>query len=185
MGSMGGAKMPRCGPPIAPRRGGRPWALALAAGLGALGGCHPEPAPVEQPMTFNHAVHAEQDLTCLDCHNQADKGRHAATLTIDGCMKCHAEAKDDENPAIQTIRDLRARDQEIPWRWVNRLPGHVYFSHEAHVKYGEMSCQDCHGKVETTTEAFTASQIDHLTMSACIACHEERSVDTDCAACHQ
>lgn len=177
-----------------PARGGRPFAgsaalalsLSLALlGVGGLGGCKGETAPVTQPMAFNHAIHIKQDLTCLDCHNQADKGPHATTLTIDGCMKCHAEVKEGEDASIQAIRDTHAKGEEIRWKWVNRLVGHVYFSHEAHVKYGEMQCQDCHGKVEETTTAFTTSQVENLTMDACITCHQEREVETDCGSCHK
>lgn len=176
------------GPGATGARAGRQvfWGLGLAALLAGGCGAVPQetPAPT-QPMPFNHAVHVEEDLACLDCHNQADKGPYAATVTIDGCMKCHAEAKEDEKPVLTQLRELHAGGREIAWRWVNRLPGHVYFPHEPHVVYGEVPCQECHGAVEKATEAFTTSQVEHLTMAKCIACHEERQVVTDCVACHK
>ena len=165
------------------RFGRRALLLLLTASVGA---CKPgAQEAVEQPLKFSHARHAKEDLTCLDCHLDAEKGPWASTLGIDGCMKCHKEVKEDEPEAVAKVREYYEKKQEIPWVQVNHLVGHVYFSHEAHVKWGEMECKDCHGDIASTTEPLTTSQVEDLSMEACMACHEERGANNDCIACHK
>ena len=73
-----------------------------------------EPA---QPIAFSHRLHAgELEMSCLSCHGDAEKGRHAGIPTATVCMSCHrlitaplrdfqAEAKlaKEENRAPRTI----------------------------------------------------------------------------------
>jgi c(7)-type cytochrome triheme protein len=99
-------------------------------------------------------------------------------------MLCHNEPK-GTHPDEPRIRELAAAGREIPWVRVNRLPGHVYFSHEAHVTYAAMDCSECHGPMKQESAPITTSQIGALTMGRCVACHRSRGVRDDCSVCHK
>jgi hypothetical protein len=96
-----------------------------------------------QPLAFNHALHAEQDLGCLDCHTEADKGTYATLPRVKTCLLCHSEPQ-GEHPDEPKVRAFAEDPGAIPWVQVNRVAGHVYFSHEAHVRWGGMECAECH-----------------------------------------
>jgi c(7)-type cytochrome triheme protein len=100
------------------------------------------------------------------------------------CLLCHAETE-DEHSVDATIRAYADELGGIPWVQVNRVPGHVYFSHEAHVTYAKMECDTCHGDVAALTAPPTESRIDALTMARCMKCHDERGATNDCMACHK
>jgi menaquinone reductase, multiheme cytochrome c subunit len=140
--------------------------------------------PVVQPLFFSHQRHIAEGMNCVDCHRQADKGTHATLPPVKACLLCHAEAK-GEHPDEPKIREYAERQEEIPWARVNRLPGHVYFSHVAHVGYAQMECATCHGEMKELQAPVTMSQIRHLDMRACMNCHEEKGASNDCLRCHK
>lgn len=150
------------------------WAMAQALG----------PPPVVQPMAFNHKRHLQEEIACKDCHKQVEEGAHATIASIKACLLCHEESKGN-HPDEPKVREYAKDGREIPWAQANRLVGHVYFSHAAHTAYAKMDCRECHGEMKDATEAVTRSQIDHLTMSRCMACHEEKGVSNDCLMCHK
>ena len=141
------------------------------------------PVPVVQPIRFNHKVHLKEEVTCADCHASAEDKAIATVAPLKACMECHAEAlgKDTEEPKVQEYDE---KGKEIPWVQVNRLPGHVYFSHRAHIKLGKMECKDCHGDItkQETPSLFPTIKLD---MDKCIACHKEKRVRNDCLTCHK
>ena len=139
---------------------------------------------VAQPIAFDHARHTEEGLACLDCHARAQSSPYAGVPLVKACMLCHAEPQ-GENPEEPKVREYAERGEPIPWVRVNRLPGHVYFSHEAHVRWGEMECAECHGDVASSTQPLVRSQIEHLTMERCMSCHSEQGASNDCLACHK
>lgn len=142
------------------------------------------PRPVVQPIAFDHKRHLQEDIDCKGCHKQVEEGAHATLPSIKACLLCHQEAK-GKHPDEPKVREYAKDGREIPWAQANRLVGHVYFSHAAHVKYAKLDCRDCHGDMKEATEAVTRSQVDHLTMSRCMACHEEKGVRNDCLVCHK
>lgn len=161
--------------------------LILAVGAGAAFLLlRPRSEPVTQPIKFNHKVHLDPkvDLTCAKCHTQVENGPHATMPTIKQCLMCHKEPQ-GESAEEAKIREYAKEGREIPWQQANRVVGHVYFSHAAHVKYGKMKCEECHGNTADRTEPVTESQIDHLTMAKCMQCHEEKKVSNDCLICHK
>ena len=141
-------------------------------------------AAVKQPIAFNHRIHVEQDMACTDCHTQAEKGSYATLPRIKACLLCHEEAQ-GENPEEPKVREYAEAGHEIPWIQINRLPGHVSFSHEAHVNYAAISCQVCHGPMELRESPVTEPNIEHLDMNRCVACHEEQGASIDCLRCHK
>jgi hypothetical protein len=100
------------------------------------------------------------------------------------CRLCHEEAKGDSADE-KKVREYLEKQEEIPWVQVNRMPGHVYFSHAMHVKIGKMECSACHGDMAHATEPVTVSQVEKLGMRTCMQCHTERGASNDCLACHK
>lgn len=168
---------------------------------------------VRQPIEFNHAVHAAEDISCDDCHPKADEGPYATFPSLKQCLLCHKQAQPEEgeegeepeeptqpaegeaakDPAAaaryrEVARKLAEFDElgeGVPWVQVNRVVGHVYFSHVAHVRFGEMKCEECHGDMATATKPPERSQVEHLSMRRCMDCHDERGASNDCLACHK
>lgn len=78
----------------------------------------------------------------------------------------------------------------IEWVRIHNLPDFAYFDHRAHVAAG-VSCQTCHGPVETMERV---RQVSDLSMGWCVNCHRGANqagiagrpvnASIDCAACH-
>jgi len=139
---------------------------------------------IVQPMHFSHATHQAEDMACIDCHIRSEEGPYATTPGLRTCLLCHEEAQ-GEHPDEPLVREYAERDEPIPWVQVNRVVGHVYFSHAPHIVRGEMDCADCHGDMTELDEPVVESQIEWLTMDACMDCHFEREVSNDCLLCHK
>ena len=170
--------------------------LVFAAAWGLLG-LSGEPA-VKQPIQFPHKTHVELNLQCTSCHEQAETDAVAGRPATAFCLSCHSggEGKGEE----KKIQAFGEGGREIPWRRVWRLPPHVFFSHQTHVAGAKVTCQTCHGPMETLDRP-PARPLKKLTMSDCIGCHEKwqrpgetatqpvrvaaRRPSTDCNACHR
>ena len=139
---------------------------------------------IQQPIAFDHAVHSQQGMACVDCHRQAEQGVHATFPPLKACMLCHVEPQ-GEHPDEPLVRDYADRGDAIPWIQVNRLPGHVFFSHRAHVTRAGMDCAECHGDMSVVSAPVGLPQIEHLDMASCVQCHEQRSARSDCIDCHK
>lgn len=151
--------------------------------LGSLG-VTPKGAE-KQPLAFNHKAHIEaEDMECLDCHLFADKGPHATLPRLKNCADCHSEPQ-GEHPDEAKVREYMEAAKEINWVTVNRLPGHVYFSHRPHVVNAKMQCWDCHGDLRKVSRAVTRPDIHHLTMAKCMECHWEKKAANECSTCHK
>ncbi|MBI4602242.1 MAG: cytochrome c3 family protein [Planctomycetes bacterium] len=142
------------------------------------------PRPVTQPIAFSHKRHLEEEITCKDCHKYAEDGRYATLPPTKACLLCHEEEQ-GKHPDEPKVREHAKDGGEIPWAQVNRLVGHVYFSHAAHVKHAGMDCAECHGDMREMTEPVTLPQIGHLDMDRCMSCHEAKGASNDCVACHK
>lgn len=91
---------------------------------------------------------------------------------------------DDLKPSAERVA------RPIEWVRIHSLPDFAYFDHRAHVSAG-VSCQTCHGPVETMERV---RQVSDLSMGWCVNCHRDvnRSgvagkpvrASIDCAACH-
>lgn len=148
---------------------------------GVMGG---EGDEIVQPLAFNHKLHMEQDVTCVECHLRAADGAIATLPPTRICMLCHEEPQ-GESPEEPRVREFAELGDYIPWIVVNKSVGHVYFSHEAHVTWGAMECNECHGDMGEETVPLVASQVEFLTMEACMDCHFERGASNDCLVCHK
>jgi hypothetical protein len=132
----------------------------------------------EQPIKFNHKLHAGQyGIQCQYCHTGVDKAKNASIPSLSTCMNCHNYIK--SGPQYGTTEIAKIEDHyknNIPVKWVriHNLPDHVFFSHMQHVNAGKLTCENCHGKVQ---EMERVQQVATLEMGWCINCHRETKVD--------
>ena len=168
---------------------------AVAAGALALAGCGREAPAPRQPIAFNHRIHAgDNRVGCTSCHAYAERSPVAGIPSMARCQGCHKFVKEDkDSPAVTAeIKALLQKLEEgtaVEWARVHRLPDHVYFTHERHVRAG-VRCQECHGEVERMEAVRQASP---LTMGWCLECHRRKQAEkpaerahlTDCWTCHK
>jgi hypothetical protein len=135
-----------------------------------------------QPIAYSHKLHAgELKIDCQFCHSNVSRGKHAGIPPMETCLGCHKQVATDK-PEIQKLLAIAEKGSYedngvtkdggvVHWNRVHRLPDHVYFSHEWHVK-GGVACQTCHGPVE---EMVTMRQYSDLTMGWCLDCHRKNN----------
>lgn len=162
--------------------------------IGVYGGDEVPHYKPEQPILFNHTLHAGKAdkgnlaINCQYCHSSAEKSKHAGIPSTNVCMNCHKAVNVGRTEAgtkeIQKIYAHAGWDpekgaytgKEDPVRWVkvHNLPDHAFFSHATHVAVGKLECQECHGPIDT--EMDVAEQWAPLTMGWCLQCHNEKEV---------
>ena len=167
------------------------WLINLAILVAALAGAAvfiralPAQEQIVQPIAFNHEDHVKgEEMDCTDCH-AADESSRAGFADIRSCYECHKEVQGDEDTELQqAVREYGKARREIPWVQVTHNPGHVYFSHRAHVAFGGMKCEDCHGDMGARTTPPTTPDRGLKSMDRCISCHRERNASLECISCH-
>ncbi len=127
-------------------------------------GLVPENYNPEQPIEFNHSIHAgTNEIDCQYCHNSASKSKSAGIPTVNVCMNCHKGIQEgtDEKGTREIAKihaaagydvDKRAytgKTEPVKWVKVHNMPDHVYFNHAQHVTVGKIECENCHGDVKT------------------------------------
>jgi len=137
------------------------------------------PAPLAQPIAFNHATHAP--VGCVVCHRGAATASRAGIPQADVCARCHATPARGVSDAAWS--DVTA-GKRIAWLRVNRLPDHVAFSHRRHTGSGQLACASCHGDMQARTTPPGRAQT-RLVMTTCLACHKREGANEDCAGCHR
>ncbi len=163
-----------------------------------------------QPIAFPHTVHvAENNIQCEFCHRNVTKGEAATVPAVETCLFCHKDIDGGTVAAQEEINKVRTAfdtDTPIDWARVHRLPDHVRFIHEAHIRYftdetigvkyginGEelsespdvaQTCTICHGDV-ANKEVVQPKTGQSLKMGTCVDCHRVNSIPTDCTVCHK
>jgi len=137
---------------------------------------------VEQPIAFNHKIHAENDLECLDCHPYYEEHAASGKPSIEICSGCHEEPLGESKEEKKVIEHVES-GKEIAWQRLYRVPEDVYFSHRRHVAIGKLECSTCHGIIGQSTKP--PSKPVKISMKKCMKCHEEKEVNNDCIACHR
>ena len=179
----------------------------------------------DQPIPFPHTVHAGpveeggHEIQCEFCHRNVTTGAAATVPAVEVCVICHKQvnggnavsaevAEPDTLVNIQRVLDKHADGRPIDWERVHRMPDHVRFVHEAHIRFltqGEErtvtlpvgderpmqlpvsvpeACSVCHGDVAAMTEV-QPQEGQSLKMGTCLDCHRENAVSTDCTVCHK
>ena len=168
------------------------WIFALLLALGAVwflvwfrGAFDDKGYAPLQPIAFSHQHHAgELKIDCAFCHFNAERGKHAGVPPMSVCLGCHGPDKGavkNKSPQIAKLLDIADKGSYtngdgvvheggmVHWNRVHKLPDHVYFSHQWHVKAG-VACQTCHGAVE---EMAVVRQHATLSMGWCLDCHRK------------
>jgi hypothetical protein len=90
---------------------------------------------------FNHAVHVNRGISCVECHGQINKMEvveHSEALSMAFCLDCH------RNPE-QSIRPL---DEVYNLNWTpENAAAHAEWAREAVVNWNvnpPQSCSGCH-----------------------------------------
>jgi hypothetical protein len=181
----------------------RAWWSTPLFGFGAGG--------PDQPIAFPHSVHVqEQGIQCEFCHRNVTKGDAATVPAVEQCLFCHKTVADPTNLELVKLLahaglgpsgevDPALTPQPIDWERVHRLPDHVQFAHEPHLRYFtnqgdviaraqvegvsviEATCMICHGRVR---EMEKVKQESTLKMGECVDCHRDNDAPTDCVTCH-
>ncbi len=187
-----------------------------------------QPVPVlgfeqtfDQPIDFPHTIHASTKqldyvpadklgtmvglgLDCTFCHRTVTTQANAGIPPVAFCVTCHQVIGAADNTQLTILRD--AADiigddgpEPINWRRVHRLPDHVRFVHEPHIRYLTQNpdafvintdgvkegpsgvCSTCHGNVAAMKQV---EQVEPLKMGQCVDCHRDNGAPTDCVACH-
>lgn len=142
----------------------------------ACAGCH--------GASQEEALRARKEVrVCVGCHRQAWSGSVASIPSSNVCSACHAKEPITERADEARLREYLARGDDVPWVQIHTLPDYVYFSHSAHVRFGEMACTDCHEDMRRKEAPPTVARV--FTMDGCIRCHEEHGAGTGCLVCHQ
>ena len=187
----------------------------------------------DQPIPFPHTVHAGavedggHAIQCEFCHRNVTTGAAATVPAVEVCVICHKQVNggnvkadhiaaepeigkitDESLSNIQRVLDKHSDGRPIDWERVHRMPDHVRFVHEAHLRFltqGEPrqvtlpmgdeqpmnlpvpvqeACTVCHGDVANMAEV-QPQDGQSLKMGTCLDCHRQNSVSTDCTVCHK
>jgi hypothetical protein len=178
-----------------------------------------------QPIAFPHDVHVEEKgIQCEFCHRNVTKGDPATVPSIQQCLWCHTTIDGQRNAEIVKLLEFGGLDaagkpsddliaEPIDWERVHRLPDHVQFAHEPHLRFftttdegrgqaiaqaGEMGFHLSSGDppayelTEATCsichgkvrEMTKVKQVRDLKMGDCVDCHRDLNAPTDCTTCH-
>ena len=92
-----------------------------------------------QPIAFPHTVHVvDNNIQCEFCHRNVTKGDAATVPAVEQCLFCHKDISGRDSQAqteIAKVQQYGSDEEPIDWERVHRLPDHVRFVHEAHIRY--------------------------------------------------
>ena len=97
-----------------------------------------------QPVAFPHTVHAGSTaeggmgIHCEFCHRNVTRGAAATVPAVEQCLFCHKTIEGQKPSAQAEIAKVRQSFEDndpINWERVHRLPDHVRFIHEAHIRF--------------------------------------------------
>lgn len=164
----------------------------------------------QQPIQFDHALHAAETGGCESCHFFREDGSFSGVPKLAQCTDCHSG-----DPEGTEFQQHVAQQKEIPWLVYSKQPDCVFFSHAAHVKAGGMECKTCHGDIGESSHSrpyeyniitgysrdiwgkniagIKKHTWDRMKMDDCAECHaksgkKSSSVQTDqeaCFVCHK
>jgi hypothetical protein len=127
-----------------------------------------------QPINYSHELHAGKlQMDCQYCHVNAERSPHATVPPLSTCMGCHNTVA-TEHEEVKKMKSYWDKGEPIPWVRIHKVPDHVYFSHQPHMKAG-LSCQECHGEIETMAKV---GQVRQLEMGDCVSCHRDTDIAT-------
>ena len=194
----------------------RAWWSTPLFGFGAGG--------PDQPIDFPHTVHVQQaGIQCEFCHRNVIVGDAATVPAVEQCLFCHKTIADPSNPEMAKLLARAGLDptgevdpsltpEPIDWERVHRVPDHVQFAHEPHIRYfteseggraqavkraldnglpmsnpplrSEMVEATCTICHGKVRAMEKVKQERRLKMGDCVDCHRNNDAPTDCVTCH-
>ena len=107
------------------------WMISAWMGTPVIFGYDEGPT---QPIDFPHPTHVQDlGLDCTFCHRNVTEGAAATIPSAGLCLTCH-EVVGDGLEQIEDLRKQVADGRPIDWVRVHRVPDHVHFVHEAHIR---------------------------------------------------
>jgi hypothetical protein len=162
------------------------FVLELAVGR-AKGGDRPP----EQPVAYNHKVHAEElSIACDQCHSGVETRACAGFPPDDYCEACHATPIVGSPTETRLVELLKAKTP-LAWVAVTKIADHVLFSHRRHVALGNVDCAVCHGDMRERVRPITEPAVNFQGRSGmlrCMKCHVESGspyAGVECVDCHR
>jgi len=152
-------------------------AVALLLVATAFARMKMETSAARRGLNFSHSFHAQQGITCDQCHVNAAKSTTGKDDLLPGhtqCSQCHDVQKASDCGTCHTSSSpkLSARIEDYSPK----------FSHERHITAGKIECTVCHANLDST---ITPHDVGHIPgMEQCMACHDTRLVKNDCRTCH-
>ncbi len=151
-------------------------------------------------------------LDCTFCHRTVTTSNVAGIPPVETCVTCHRVIGSTQSEPLTILRTIGLGDDAGPiqWKRVHRLPDHVRFVHEPHIRFltasgntdvianrdesailagtnpdgsvmPSVTCSTCHGDIKTQTQV---AQVEPLKMGQCVDCHRKNDAPTDCTTCH-
>ena len=178
----------------------------------------------DQPIAFPHTVHVEdQGIQCEFCHRNVTKGDAATVPAVEQCLFCHKTVTGEDHPEIAKLLEYGGMDasgnmdpsvtpQPIDWERVHRVPDHVQFAHEPHIRYftqsedgrSQAAQRAIDNGIEMSNPPLPSEMVEatctichgkvramdkvkqerRLKMGDCVDCHRDNDAPTDCVTCH-
>jgi hypothetical protein len=138
-------------------------------------GAAPEPRP------FNHEAHTVRGISCIDCHEGAEKEVKAGMPSKAFCMNCHEDIdKEKDKPLEKKVAWFLADNGEPQWAETGHQKEDIKFSHASHA--GKTACTACHAGMDKNTGLLPHGP---QRMTECVSCHQQRAAaKLDCVSCH-
>ena len=116
----------------------------MALSLPLLAGCETGVQAERQRLRLlnNHRKHVDVNMGCSGYHFGSRDEHQAHLPSIHACAQCHQTDRSVPPTEPELAKHIQSAT-EIPWIRLNRLPGHVFFSHVAHVRLGKIECGEC------------------------------------------
>lgn len=118
---------------------------------------------------------------CVACHAATWSGRGSAAARPETCVACHVDGAQPGGPTLERVRFELPQAARSPRP--TTLPPNVYFSHRAHVRFGNVACTTCHERGNAAAEPSPA--VRFMPMTECLRCHRDNGASTDCLTCHR
>ena len=90
----------------------------------ALLACSRSDAASEQPIAFNHQIHAQNDIQCQFCHYGVNQGPSAVIPSVENAWGVTSSWQ-PTTPEVRKIAEFWADEEPIPG-CVNEQPDFVY-----------------------------------------------------------
>ena len=135
------------------------------------------------PRAFNHLAHMDRGLTCLTCHEGAEKSDLAGMPSKATCMECHESLDKAQGvPPEKTVAQFLDAQGEPVWSRFTKQSEEIRFSHSRHAA-DKVDCLACHAGLDKDTGLRPAGMLQR--MSSCVACHEKDAKRyNECSSCH-